>query len=152
VSKRPPELTWQDKAILITIPLVVLAIFVLSNFLSRDLGVSDAFQQRLPKSEVRDGGSITQVLPVDPVATSTLQCRVRTRDGSTEFLLRIHALATHTPNLQVGRQIQFFGEYSFDEKGGAVDAPFKGKSGRSNGWVIYDSERYYHPDSGDNPL
>lgn len=81
--KRPPELTWQDKAILVAIPLVVFTIFMLANYLSRDLTVADAFEQKLVDVDVRDGGNIMQVYPV--VATDTVSCRVKTRDGKIDF-------------------------------------------------------------------
>jgi len=154
VSKRAPDLTWQDSAILITIPIVVFAIFIFANYMSSDLVVSEAYQQRLPKAEVRDGGDITQLLPPDPTpasGTASQRCRVRTRDGQQEFTFKFNITGSETLKLQVGRTIQFFGEYKFDEQGGVVQAPFKGKSGRYNGWAVYENHRYY-PNQKDGDL
>ena len=53
--KRPPELTWQDKAILVAIPLVVFTIFMLANYLSQGLTVADAFEQKLRCRCARQG-------------------------------------------------------------------------------------------------
>ena len=63
MSKSPPELTWQDKAILVAIPVVVFTIFILANYFSQDLTVNEAFQQELAVAEVRDGGSVIQIYP-----------------------------------------------------------------------------------------
>ncbi len=147
MSKKPPELTWQDSAILITIPLVVFGIFVFANYMSQDLTVTEAFQQQLRKVEVRDGGTITGILPPEAaVASAPLvqQCRIRSRDGQTEFTFRFPVTGSETMALAVGRMLQFHGEYQYDPRGGTVEAPFKGKSGRYTGWAVYENRRYFH--------
>ena len=144
MSKRPPEMTWQDKAILITIPLVVFTIFIVANQVSKDLTVSEAFQQKLAKVIVRDGGDITQLVPT--TASNSLLCRIRSRDGQVEYTLDYCDLATDTPKFEVGHRIQFSAEYSHDPQGGVVHAPYKGKSGRWSGWVVYQSKRFSAPD------
>ena len=77
MSKQIPDLTWQDKALLVTIPVVVLAIFVFANYMGQDATVSDAFQQKIPKVVVRDAGMIAALIPPDPIATGTQKCRLR---------------------------------------------------------------------------
>lgn len=142
MSKKPPELTWQDKAILITIPLVVLAVFVMANYFSKDLTVGEAFQQELPDAIVRDDGQITQLL--DPgTATATQQCRFMPRSGSHECTLVFNITGSDTLALAVGRNVKFFGRYTFDDKGGKVEAPYREKSGRMAGWVVYGSKRFH---------
>lgn len=152
MSKRPPELTWQDKAILITIPLVVFVIFIVTNYVSRDLTVSDAFLQQLPEGDVRDGGNIVKIiqLPAEEIASITQQCRVRSRDGQTEFTFVYRPVATETLDLKVGRVMQFYGHYTYDRTGGTVTVPFKGKSGREVGWVVYESKRYSAKEENNN--
>lgn len=150
VSKQTPDLTWQDKAILVTIPVVVLAIFVFANYIGQDANLSDAFQQKMPKVVVRDAGLITSLIPPDPVATGTQRCRLRSRDGQTEFTFSYHVQGSATMNLAVGRQIQFYGEYKYDPQGGTLDVPFKGKSGRLSGWAVYENKRFFSTD--DDPL
>lgn len=151
MTKHIPELTWQDKAILVTIPVIVLAIFVFANYMGQDATVSDAFQQKIPKVVVRDAGLISSLIPPDPVATGTQKCRLRTRDGQTEITFNYHVQGSATMNLAIGRQIQFFGEYTYDPQGGAIDVPFKGKSGRLSGWAVYENRRFY-VDEEDQPL
>ncbi|MBF0545878.1 MAG: DUF3465 domain-containing protein [Candidatus Riflebacteria bacterium] len=144
MSKRVPELTWQDKAILVVIPIVVLVIFIAANHLTKDLTVYDAFSQRLPKIEVRDGGMIHEVLPITKNGTESSQiCRVQNREGSHEFTFVYHVQGSETMNLQPGRLLQFYGEFKFDEKGGTIEIPYKGKSGRLAGWAVYENHRYY---------
>ena len=155
MSKRPPELTWQDKAILVVIPIVVLIIFVVANYLGQDLTVSDAIAQKLPKTQVRDAGMVTQILPLERVASQTIQrCKLRTREGSQEFLFQYHVQGTDTMDLQIGRQIQFYGEFRYDPaQNGIMDVPYKGKSGRMSGWAIYENRRYYsHEEDKDGGL
>ena len=148
MSKRPPELTWQDKAILIVIPIVVLVIFIVANQMSKDNTVSIAFMEKLPKTEVRDSGAITEVLPDETASGTRIQaCRIRTRDGQAEFTLKFHVIGSDTMNLQVGKQLQVLGEYTYDLKGGVVVVPFKGKSGQHLGWIVYENKRFFAPEN-----
>lgn len=140
MSKRPPELTWQDKAILVAIPIVVFTIFILANYFSQDLTVADAFEQQLPETEVRDGGNVIQLYP--QVATDSVSCRLKTRDNRAEFDFTYKITGSETIKFEVGRQVQFFGQYKYDPKGGSVVTPYKGKSGRLNGWAIYENHRF----------
>ncbi|GAB4279130.1 MAG: hypothetical protein Kow0029_22870 [Candidatus Rifleibacteriota bacterium] len=140
MSKKPPELTWQDKAILIAIPIVVFTIFILANYFTQDLTVLGAFEQQLPKAQVRDGGTIIQVYP--QVATDSISCRLKARDSNHEYDFIFNITGSETMRFEVGRLVQFYGEYTYDPKGGKVEAPFKGKSGRMTGWAIYENRRY----------
>lgn len=140
MSKKPPELTWQDKAILIAIPIVVFAIFILANYFSQDLNVMGAFEQQLPKAQVRDGGHIVKVYP--QTATDTVSCRLKSREANFEFDFAYTITGSETMRFELGRLVQFFGEYTYNPQGGKVEAPFKGKSGRLTGWAIYENQRY----------
>lgn len=140
MSKKPPEITWQDKAILIAIPIVVFTIFILANYFTQDLNVASAFEQQLPKAQVRDGGNIIKVYPL--VATDSISCRLKARDSNLEYDFLFNITGTDTMQFEIGRLVQYFGEYTYDKQGGKVEAPFKGKSGRLTGWAIYENHRY----------
>lgn len=140
MSKKAPELTWQDKAILIAIPIVVFTIFILANYFSQDLNVASAFEQQLPKAQVRDGGNVVKVYP--QVATDSVSCRLKSRDSNHEYDFVFNVTGSDTIRFEIGRLVQFYGEYTHDPKGGKVEAPFKGKSGRMTGWAIYENHRY----------
>lgn len=150
MSKRPPELTWQDKAILVVIPFVVIAIFVVANYLNKDLTVSEAFSQRIPKTVILDSGYITELLPPDTVATAAQRCRLKSRDGDQSFVFHYNIQGSQTMNLAIGRLVQFFGEYRYDPQGGIVEVPYKGKSGRLSGWAVYENHRYFATSSDEN--
>ncbi|NCB40253.1 MAG: DUF3465 domain-containing protein [Erysipelotrichia bacterium] len=150
VSKSPPELTWQDKAILVAIPVVVFTIFILANYFSQDLTVNEAFQQELAVAEVRDGGSVIQIYP--QVATDSVSCRLKTRESNTEFDFVFQITASETIKFEVGRLVQFYGQYKHSPKGGTVTSPYKGKSGRMSGWAIYENHRYSAKEEADNSL
>lgn len=152
MSKRPPELTWQDKAILVAIPIVVFTIFILANYFSQDLTVYDAFEQQLPEAEVRDGGNVMQIYP--QTATDSVSCRLKTRDNRNEFDFTFSITGSDTIRFEPGRLVQFYGKYKFDPKGGSVTAPYKGKSGRMTGWAIYENRRFTAKDDveGQDPL
>ena len=140
MSKKPPELTWQDKAILIAIPIVVFTIFLVANYFSQDLDVASAYEQQLPKVEVRDGGNVIQVYPA--VATDSVSCRLKSRTGNVEYDFIFNMTGSETMKFEIGRLVQFYGQYTYDPKGGKVEAPFKGKSGRMTGWAIYENHRF----------
>lgn len=149
MSKKPPELTWQDKAILIAIPIVVFTIFILANYFSQDLTVNGAFDQQLPKAQVRDGGNIVKVY--SQVATDTLSCRLKSRDSNFEYDFDYKITGSETIRFELGRLVQFFGEYTYSPQGGKVAAPFKGKSGRMTGWAIYENQRFTAKEEADGP-
>ena len=140
MSKRPPELSWHDKAILVAIPIVVFTIFILANYFSQDLDVASAFEQKLSDVLVRDGGHVVKVYP--KVATDSVSCRLRARDNKTEFDFIFNITASETIKFEVGHLVQFYGQYNHDPKGGSVAAPYKGKSGRMTGWAIYENHRF----------
>jgi hypothetical protein len=140
VSKKPPELTWQDKAILVAIPIVVFTIFILANYFSQDLNVAGAFEQQLPKAQVRDGGNVVKVYP--QIATDSVSCRLKSREGNVEYDFVYNITGSETLRFDLGRLVQYFGEYTYSPQGGKVTAPFKGKSGRWTGWAIYENRRY----------
>lgn len=151
--KRPPELSWQDKAILITIPVVVFTIFILTNYFSQDLTVKDALDSKLSKVNVRDKGIIIQVY--QQTSTDRVKCRLKDSNSPAEYDFVYNITGSETLKLEVGRAIQFYGQYSYDQRGGTVTTPYKGKSGRYDGWAIYGNSRYTASldlASGTNPL
>lgn len=150
MSKRPPELTWQDKAILVAIPIVVFTVFILANYFSQDLTVASAFEQKLPEAEVRDGGNVVQVYP--QVATDSVSCRIKGRDNLTEYDFTYKITGSETISFDIGRLVQFYGQYNYDHRGGHVYAPYKGKSGRMTGWAIYENQRYTAKEDEENQL
>lgn len=139
-TKKAPALTWQDKAILITIPVVVFTIFIVANYVGQDPTVEEAFESQLSKVVVRDGGIITQVYP--QTATDTVKCRLAAKDKGVQYDFVYNITGSETLALEVGRQIQFYGEYDYSTTGGTVTTPYKGKSGRWDGWAIYGNNRY----------
>lgn len=141
--KRPPEFSWQDKAILISLPIVVLAIFILTNYFSKDPSIEDAFNGQLKDISVRDGGRIIQVY--DKTATDSVRFRMKTLSGLRDFDFVYVLSASETMKPELGGIVQFYGQYSYDAKGGVVTVPYKGKSGQYEGWAVYGKNRYSGP-------
>lgn len=150
--KRPPELSWQDKAILISLPVVVLVIFILTNYYSKDPSVDDVYNGQINGVSVRDGGRIIQIYP--QTATDTVKFRMKTLNGlrDFDFIYKITASETLIPEL--GGIVQFYGQYTYDPKGGSITVPYKGKSGQYEGWAVYGKNRYTGPKapSSNKPL
>lgn len=146
MAKPPPELTWQDKAILVVIPVVVLVIFIVSNYVTGDVDVTIAHGRKAAALEVRDLGQICALVP--DVSTATQRCRVKARDGGLEYTFVFNVTGSHTLDLQIGRQLQFYGQYRYDEQGGVVEAPYRGKSKNWLGWVVYNNRRYMNESEG----
>ena len=144
--KRPPELSWQDKAILISLPLVVLVIFIVTNFLSQEPSVKDAFLKKQNDVGVRDAGRIVKVYP--STATDTARVRLKSYNDVNEYDFILSLTASDTFNPQIGELIQFYGKYTYDENGGSITVPYykenpkvKGKTIKE-GWAIYKENRY----------
>ena len=126
--KRPPELSFQDKAILISLPIVILVIMVLTNYLSQDATVEDAFAGQMNGLNVRDGGRIIKVYP--QTATSSVKIRLQTLNGARDFDFVYNLTASETLKPELGGIIQFYGQYTYDANGGTITVPYKGKSGQ----------------------
>lgn len=149
--KRPPELSWQDKAILISLPVVVLVIFIVTNYLSQEPNVKDAFLAKKEDTNVRDAGRVKQIYP--SVATSSVRVRLESfNDKSMQYDFVLGLTASETFHPEVGRLIQFYGKYKYDEKGGTITVPYKGKSGQNEGWAVCGENRYpSNPSGNQNP-
>ena len=141
--KRPPEFSWQDKALLISLPIVVLSIFILTNYFSRDPSIDDAFNGQFKGISVRDGGRIIQVY--DQTATDSVRFKMKTLSGLRDFDFIYILSASETMRPELGGIIQFYGQYNYDSKGGVVTVPYKGKSGQNEGWLVYGRKRYSGP-------
>ena len=141
--KRPPEFSWQDKAILFSLPVVVLVIFILTNYYTQDPTVSDAFESQLNQINVRDGGRIVKIYP--QTASDTVALRLQTRTSPREFDFIYNKTASETFIPAIGEIIQFYGQYKYDKNGGSISVPYKGKSGQVEGWAIYRGGRFTGP-------
>lgn len=139
-TKRPPALSWQDKAILITIPIVVLLIFILGNYYTQDPTIEDAAASQLVGINVRDGGVVTQLY--QQTATDSIKFRVKSINSNTEYDFTYNITGSETFKVEAGKRIQFYGQYNYDPRGGTVTTPYKTKSGRYDGWLIYNNNRY----------
>ena len=117
----------------------VFTIFVVANHLSSDFTVQEAFNQKKVDVNVRDSGRIVKVYPV--VATDTVSCRIESMDKK-EFDFIFTIVGSYTVRFELGKSIQFYGQYKYDEKGGTVTSPYKTKQGRMDGWVSYNNQRY----------
>ncbi len=141
--KRPPEFSWQDKAILISLPIVVFTIFILTNYFSRDPSIEDAFNGQLKEISVRDGGRIIQLY--NQTATDSVRFRMKTLNGLRDFDFVYVISASETMRPELGGIVQFYGQYNYDSKGGVVTVPYKGKSGQYEGWAVYGKNRFSGP-------
>ena len=138
--KRPPELSWQDKTILISLPVVVFVIFILTNYFSQDLTVEDAFENQFSAVNVRDGGRIIKIYT--PTASDSVKLRLKTLNGARDFDFVYNITASETLKPELGEIIQFFGQYTYNKDGGTITVPYKGKSGQIEGWANYAGNRY----------
>ena len=147
--KRPPELSWQDKAILISLPVVVFVIFILTNYYSKDPTIADAFEGKVSGIGVRDGGRIIQIYP--QTATDSVKVRMQTLDSAKAFDFVYKITASETLKPELGQIIQFYGQYNYDQNGGNITIPYKGKSGQIEGWAFYKGQRYSGPKNQQTP-
>ena len=147
--KRPPELSWQDKAILISLPVVVFVIFILTNYYSKDPTIKEAFEGKVSGICVRDGGRIVQIY--QQTATDSVRFKMQTLDASNYFDFVYNITASETMKPELGQIIQFYGQYNYDANGGSITVPYKGKSGQIDGWAIYKGERFSGPRNQQNP-
>ncbi len=149
--KAPPQLTWQDKFILIAIPLVVFTIFIFANQMSRDLTTAEAIQAKKTDIDVRESGKIIKLYK--QVASDTISCRVKSLYGGNEFDFHYKVIGSETIQFAIDREIKMLGQFKADENGGSVTAPYITKyNGRTNGWLMYDNKTYVGSMMQEDPM
>ena len=102
-----------------------------------------AYISRLSKVQVQGRGEVEKVLADDTKGSRHQKFILRLTTGQTLLFAHNIDLAPRIKNLQVGDRISFYGEYSWNERGGLVHWTHRDPAGRhAHGWLEHNGRRY----------
>lgn len=105
--------------------------------------IVDAFRNRRSNIQVQGSGTIVKVLPDDRDGSPHQRFIVRVSSEHTVLIAHNIDLAPRVEELRAGDEIEFSGEYEWNERGGVVhwthDDP---KHQHEAGWIRFRGQRY----------
>jgi hypothetical protein len=108
-----------------------------------DQAIAAAFENHRSNVQVQGGGEVTRVLPDDTEGSPHQRFIVRLSSGQTVLVAHNIDLAARIAGLKAGDQVEFNGEYEWNERGGVVHWTHRDPQGRHvGGWIRHDGRTY----------
>ena len=105
--------------------------------------LSHAFENRQSNVQVQGVGLVTQLLADDLQGSRHQRFILMLPSGQTVLIAHNIDLAPKISALSKGDQVQFFGEYEWNQKGGVVHWTHKDPNGRHiHGWLKHKGQTY----------
>ncbi|WP_084403901.1 DUF3465 domain-containing protein [Marinobacterium litorale] len=105
--------------------------------------LADAFEHRQSDLQVRGSGVVIRMLSDDVEGSRHQRFIVEMSSGQTLLIAHNIDLAPRIDGLRVGDQIEFFGEYEWNAKGGVVHWTHHDPAGRhTGGWLRHQGKTY----------
>jgi len=105
--------------------------------------IGQAFARQLSNVQVQGHARIIKILPDDLKGSRHQRFIIRLESGQTLLVAHNIDLAPRVPALRKGADIEFYGEYEWNEKGGVIHWTHRDPRGRhSNGWLKYKGKTY----------
>ena len=108
-----------------------------------DAKLGDAFKNRESNIQVQGQGSVVRILPDDTKGIPHQRFIVKLASGQTLLIAHNIEIAQRIDGLRVGDEVQFSGEYEWNEQGGVVHYTHHNPGGRHvPGWIECRGKRY----------
>lgn len=105
--------------------------------------IGQAFARHLSNVQVQGHARIIKILPDDLKGSRHQRFIIRLENGQTLLVAHNIDLAPRVPALRKGADIEFYGEYEWNKKGGVVHWTHRDPRGRHrNGWLRYKGKTY----------
>lgn len=106
--------------------------------------IYQAWQQQRGNLQVNGHGVVTRVLPDDTKGSQHQRFIVKVSQKQTLLIAHNIDLAPRLPSLARGDNVEFFGEYEWNAKGGVVHWTHRDPNNRHpHGWLEYRGVRYW---------
>jgi hypothetical protein len=127
-----------------SILLFTFALYLAPLFSWADDGrIAEAYANQLSDLQVQASGTVVKVLPDDNDGSRHQRFIVKLNSGQTLLIAHNIDLAPRLENLSAGDQVEFNGEYEWNQKGGVVHWTHKDPRGNHvAGWLIYNGRQY----------
>lgn len=102
-----------------------------------------AIRQKISDLQVMAVGRVIRVLPDDREGSRHQRFIIRIRSGETLLVAHNIDLAPRVKGIAVNDEVEFFGEYEWNDKGGVIHWTHEDPQGRHpDGWIQHKGQRY----------
>jgi len=120
---------------------------ILSSFINESVPgnqeITDAFHNRLSNIQVSGSGKVSRIFSDDNKGSRHQRFLLKLPSGQTILIAHNIDLAPKIHTIKTGDEIQFFGEYEWNSKGGVVHWTHHDPQGRHvGGWLKHDGKKY----------
>ena len=138
------------KILTIIITLVLISgVYLQSNYSfssqtqSTDSDVQNAFRSKQSDIQVKDKGRVIKILRDDVKGSRHQRFILKLTSGLTVLIAHNIDLAPRINNLKTGENVEFYGEYEWNKKGGIVHWTHHDPAGRHpGGWLKHQGKLY----------
>ena len=110
---------------------------------SGDTQIQRAFDQQLSDVQVRGEGTVARILDDDEEGSRHQRFILELASGQTLLIAHNIDLAPRINALDIGDQVEFYGEYEWNPQGGVVHWTHHDPDGRHpGGWLKHDGNTY----------
>jgi len=111
--------------------------------IQRDHSIADAYQSQLSDIQVRGSGEVSRILSDDNKGSRHQRFILRLSSGETLLIAHNIDLAPRISSLKNGDEVQFFGEYEWNSKGGVIHWTHHDPGGQHiGGWLKHNGRKY----------
>lgn len=129
--------------ILLVVFSIVTTNYVYAESASTDAIIASAFSNHQSNLQVSGQGIVTRLLPDDTDGSKHQKFIIKLSSGQTLLVAHNIDIAPRISSLQEGDSIQFYGEYEWNEKGGAVHWTHRDPNGvHVDGWLEHKGQKY----------
>lgn len=110
---------------------------------SSNTSLQDAYKNKRSDYQIQDTGIVIKVLPDDLKGSRHQKFLLKGRSGKTVLIAHNIDLAPRIKNLRKGDNVEFFGEYEWNPKGGVVHWTHHDPKGyHVSGWLKHGGKTY----------
>jgi len=105
--------------------------------------LADAYKTQRSDFQVQSTASVVKLLPDDNNGSRHQRFLVRLNSGQTLLIAHNISLAARIDDLKEGDNVEFYGEYEWNNKGGVIHWTHHDPNGRHvSGWIKHDNRTY----------
>lgn len=110
---------------------------------ANDAQLKQAFNNQQSDLQIQGSGTVIRILPDDNKGSKHQKFILRLQNKQTLLVSHNIDLAPRIERLSVGEQIEFYGEYEWNKKGGVIHWTHHDPANRhANGWLKYQGTLY----------
>ena len=114
-----------------------------TEFSPSDIALQQAFQNRQGDLQIGGSGKVIKILPDDLTGSRHQRFILKLATGQTLLVAHNIDLAPRINSINVGDQVDFYGEYEWNSKGGVIHWTHHDPNGRhEEGWLVHDGNIY----------